>query len=111
MASYASPWLEALARTLGQIVEESMSMDEENAIRWLDERKFRYYQYVIPAQGGGIPVPEKVGWDVSGWCWPPGGGCEVRIHVVGATLVEAAVKGKLKWEAVMAPKEEKKKEG
>ena len=44
-----SPWLQELARTLGAVLAERVAMKEEEAVRWLDERKFRYHKYETPA--------------------------------------------------------------
>lgn len=99
-------------------MSDEIKITEEEAEKWLDKNGFKYHKYVIPAQGGfqqmeGMPstyLPEREGWDVSGWAfYSDPKKCEERIAVGASTLVEAVEKIKPRWDAVMNWKPEPKK--
>lgn len=94
--------------------DDEIRMTEEEAEKWLDKNGFKYHKYVIPASGGhaenSIFVPEREGWDVSGWAFYSDlKKCEERIAVGATTLVEAVEKIRPKWDAVVNWKPEPKK--
>ena len=77
-------------------------MTHAEAERWCEDRELRCVKFPLPAvKEHGIPARE--GWDVSGWGHPKDKAkAKVRIHEIGASLVEAVQKAKIKYDAIVA---------
>ena len=83
------------------IAEGSVPLTEEEARRWCETHEMHVAPYLIPAlwQGLGVELPERRGYDVSGWKFIAGKP-NVRIHAVGKTLVEAVARAKAQYDDV-----------
>jgi hypothetical protein len=85
-------------RTAGRKGEKQLTHEE--AERWCEKRELRYVKFPLPAvKEDGIPA--RVGWDVSGFAYPQDRAKDkLRIHEIGASLVEAVQKAKIKYDCI-----------
>jgi len=73
----------------------------EEAEKWCEKREYRYVRFPFRAVRE-HNIPAREGWDVSGWAYlKDRNGDKVRIHEIGASLVEAVLKAKTKHDLVV----------
>jgi hypothetical protein len=75
-------------------------MSHEEAEKWCEKNGLRFFTFPLPAYKE-HNIPARTGWDVSGWVWPKDR-CKpkVRIHQLGASLVEAVEKAKQSFDVI-----------